>query len=827
MTDDSSASVSSAPNRSRPTDSQPVNNDPSNKVPGNNDKVSNSNSAALFVILLLFFVSGFCALVYQVVWQRMLGLFTGAETVSVSLITAACMLGMGVGSLAGGIICDKMQRRSSLILAFAVSELLIGLFGAGSKVLLYDFLYCRVPFLGDSRPLAFIVVFAALCLPTFFMGMTLPVISRAFITIIARAPISIAWFYALNTMGSAVGSLVAALFMVRNLGYEPSLYLSAALNLVCALGASIVGNRARRLASDQVDAECPAEPDHVQAPIDSEAAKSDGEELQEAALRPAVSQTMTGPRLAAWAAFSALSGFLALGLEILWFRLISVMLKANSMTYGWLLFLYLFGLAAGTLLGSKLLARRKNPASDFFLFQSLCSIYAVVALAFFVKNLGFDSVFKSLFEFFGQYDPIDFSAKIPPLKLLLQLYVFLPAALIVPPVTLMGMSFVSLQKVLQTDLKFVGRRISLVQTANIIGSTLGSLFVGLFALRYLKTSGTLRLFLLGGSIFLFMWFFGLIKEKLNKPALSAGLSLVLTAAAALGLFFYVPNAKEIWHKLHGYCSPGQFTMSEDHSGLAATGPVSWSPEHTFVYVNGQGHSELPYGRYHSQIGLLPVFLHPQPLDVAVIGLGSGNTLYASGANKLTRNITCFEIVEPTYDCLKKLNKMKPYKPLSRLLSDQRIRMVFADGRKGLQREGRKYDVIEQDPLRPYDSGSGMLYSKEHFENLKRYLKPGGIVAVWCPTQRTMRTVANSFPYVLSFGATMIGSMTPFEASKAQVLQRYDESRIPDYCEETGADCRALLSEILDQDNGRVSTAKFPAVELNHDLYPRDEYWVRQ
>ena len=794
------------------------------------------NTAALLVILVLFFVSGFCALVYQVVWQRMLGLFTGAETVSVSLITAACMLGMGVGSLAGGIICDKMRRRSSLILAFAASELLIGLFGAGSKILLYDFLYCQVPFLGDSRLLAFVVVFAALCLPTFFMGMTLPVISRAFITIIARAPISIAWFYALNTMGSAVGSLVAALFMIRNLGYEPTLYLSAGLNLICALGALIVGSRARRLASDQVAAESSPESKSKPEPEPesksmsepkADSVQSSREQLDKTGESQTLSQSMTGARLAAWAAFSALSGFLALGLEILWFRLISVMLKANSMTYGWLLFLYLFGLAAGTLLGSKLLARRKNPASDFFLFQALCSIYAVTALAFFVKSLGFDSVFKSLFEFFGQYDPIDFSAKIPPLKLLLELYVFLPAALIVPPVTLMGMSFVSLQKVLQTDLKFVGRRISLVQTANIIGSTLGSLFVGLLALRYLKTSGTLRLFVLGGSIFLFMWLYGLLQEKLKKKALSAGLSIVLTAAAALGLFYYVPNAKEIWHKLHGYCSPGQFTMSEDHSGLAATGPVSWSPEHTFVYVNGQGHSELPYGRYHSQIGLLPVFLHPQPIDVAVIGLGSGNTLYASGANQLTKNITCFEIVEPTYDCLKQLNKMKPYQPLSRLLSDKRIRMVFADGRKGLQRENRKYDVIEQDPLRPYDSGSGMLYSKEHFENLKRYLKPGGIVAVWCPTQRTMRTVANSFPYVLSFGAKMVGSMTPFAADKAQVLQRYDANRIASYCEETGADCRALLSEILDQDNGRVSTAKFPAVKLNHDLYPRDEYWVNQ
>jgi hypothetical protein len=59
-----------------------------------------------------------------------------------------------------------------------------------------------------------------------------------------------------------------------------------------------------------------------------------------------------------------------------------------------------------------------------------------------------------------------------------------------------------------------------------------------------------------------------------------------------------------------------------------------------------GQSEIPYGGIHTLLGALPALLHPRPEEVAVIGLGSGDTLFALGGRRETRHIACVEVVRP-------------------------------------------------------------------------------------------------------------------------------------------------------------------------------------
>src|SRR5262245_8952842 len=92
------------------------------------------------VLLLLFFASGFAALLYQVVWQRMLTLITGLDLQATTTIVTAFMLGMGLGSLAGGHLADRLPARR-LLVVFAVAELLIAAFALASKAIYIDWLY--------------------------------------------------------------------------------------------------------------------------------------------------------------------------------------------------------------------------------------------------------------------------------------------------------------------------------------------------------------------------------------------------------------------------------------------------------------------------------------------------------------------------------------------------------------------------------------------------------------------------------------------------------------------------------------------------------------
>src|SRR5437868_6401839 len=126
---------------------------------------------------VVFFASCFAALLYQVIWQRLLVFFSGADVYSVTLIVTAFMAGLGVGNLAGGYLADRLSRRLNL-LAFIGAEVAIMLFAAFSKWLFYDFLYRSHPAIGQSATLLWVVLFLVLLWPTFFMGVSLPVLAK-------------------------------------------------------------------------------------------------------------------------------------------------------------------------------------------------------------------------------------------------------------------------------------------------------------------------------------------------------------------------------------------------------------------------------------------------------------------------------------------------------------------------------------------------------------------------------------------------------------------------------------------------------------------------
>jgi predicted membrane-bound spermidine synthase len=112
-------------------------------------RIAVRSAAARRLALMVFFASGFAALVYQVIWQRLLVIFSGADVYSVTIIVAAFMAGLGLGSLGGGRLADRLSPQWNLRV-FALAELAVGLFGLASKTLYYDGLYGRFPDLAGA-----------------------------------------------------------------------------------------------------------------------------------------------------------------------------------------------------------------------------------------------------------------------------------------------------------------------------------------------------------------------------------------------------------------------------------------------------------------------------------------------------------------------------------------------------------------------------------------------------------------------------------------------------------------------------------------------------
>jgi predicted membrane-bound spermidine synthase len=725
-----------------------------------------------------FFLSGAAALVYQVVWQRILTLHTGIGVVSVALIVAAFMAGLGFGSHLGGLLSARVSPRRALRL-FALLELSVGLFAAISCRLYYDGLGTLAAGLYRTTAGAALAHFVAFLLPTTLMGMSLPFLVRATVRDTATASRVISGLYGVNVLGASAGALLAPWVLVRHLGMEGAALAGTAANLVAAAAALAAGHR--------------------HAP---------GAEAPPPAAGPAPAGTSRAGSLRVWTLLYALSGFLALSLEVLWFRLMDVGVKSTAFTFGTVLCLYLLGLGAGSLVGGRRAERLARPLEAFLDYQLLLLAFAGSAVALIVWLPPGTPVYRWFFDYW-RHDPFfqlgaDWNA-----AALLGLYGLLPLALFGAPTVLMGVSFGALQQAVQDDPATSGRKVGLLQAANIAGCTAGSLVTGLVLLERIGTASTLQLLVAGGTAL-----FLLVRAR------AAGVSrgLVARAAAVLLVLAALPSNDRLWKRLHGVTAdaPPSF-IGEDASALSVIVPgVEWRWR---VAVNGLPHSWLPYEGIHTLLGAVPALIHPAPEDIAVIGLGSGETAWAVACREETRSLRVFEIAASQPRLLRAVSAVAPFAGLAELLSDPRVATEAADGRRALARDERRYDIVQVDAMFRTSAGSGNLYSVEFFRLCASRLKPGGLVCTQKPSRRVGLTFAEALPHALDFGNIVVGSNDPLPidptAWEARLLQpevarRFDPAAMDGI--------RARLREAVPA--RRNPDAR---IGLNRDLFPRDEY----
>lgn len=763
------------------------------------------------VLLPVFFVSGFCALLYQMIWQRVLTFFGGADVFSVTLIVAAFMAGLGVGSLAGGLIADRLAPRRC-ILAFAAAEAAIAGFAVLSLPLFYDLLYLHGGATSLGAPARAALLFATLLVPTTAMGLSLPLLSRALTLDLGLSADRIGALYGWNTVGAALGSVVTVFVLVRVLGFSGAIFVGAAMNALCAVAGVVCALRmsAPRSADGSPAAPAGAEPAGDAAPRYS---------------------------LGRWLVLYAVSGFVALSLEIVWFRLLGTILKSNAFTFAILLCLYLLGVGGGALLGRRLARRSEAPEVVFLLLQGAIPLYACLSVGALVHGLGRVGLLDDLWRYLGSYEPLDLAAALRALVRavmpggesgpatagragrFLVLYGAVPLGLILPPTLLMGMSFPLLQKAVQVDLSGLGRRVGFLQAANIAGSTFGSVVTGLVLLDVIGTAWTLRLLALAG--------FGFLLGAAGR-ATSRGRASLLAAAGLAAALLVSPSAPLLWSRLHG--SEAAVLFAEDGSGLSVLKDESdraGGTRRTVVYVNGIGQSQLPYGGYHTLLGAFPVLLHPDPKHVVVIGLGSGDTLFGAGGRPSTERLDCVEIIAPQLQTLIELDRSGGDPGLRGLLRDPRVRFQFGDGRAVLMRSLEPADVIQADALRPTSAYSGNLYSFEYFSLVRSRLRPGGFGVSWGPTGRTRNAFIKAFPHALVIGDILIGSDRLIAFDPDAVRQRLADPLVAGYYARAGIDAAALLAPVLAA-TPRVYDPSFDRralVDVNADLFPRDEYLV--
>ncbi len=737
--------------------------------------VRESREGARFALVgAAFLLSGAAALVYQVVWQRLLAFHTGVGITSIALIVAAFMAGLGFGSHLGGVVSARVSPRAALRL-FAGIEIAVGLVAAFSCPFYYGWLARHASSLYSSTAGMAAAHFLALLVPTGLMGMSLPFLVRAMVTDTSTASRTIGTLYGVNVLGASLGALLAPWVLIRFFGMEGAVRAGVAANLLAAVAALLAGRGGVSAAGTETVPESPV--------------------------------SRTGPRsLLLWMALYALSGFCALSLEILWFRLTEVSLKSTAFTFGTVLCLYLLGLGTGSLLGGRISSRFAAPLRVFLDAQCLLLLYSALAVALLVWLPPGTPLYRWFFAYWRSGDFYQLGADWNVASLL-RLYLLLPLFLFGPPTVLMGISFAALQRAVQDDPRTSGRKVGFLQAANIAGCVAGSLFAGLLFLDRFGTTGSLRVLLLLGLVF----------AGVRGWQLAARAGLLWAGALGLAAFL-LPAPDALWRRLHGVAGEARPSfIGEDATAVSAVLPLETS--HWRVTVNGLPHSWIPFEGIHTLLGAVPAMIHPAPEEVAVIGLGSGETASAVASRRETREITVFEIAGAQPRLLRAVAGIARLPDLERFLRDERVRIVIADGRNALLRSERRYDLIQVDALYRTSAMSGNLYSVEFFRLCASRLKPGGIVCSQTPTRRAALSFAAGVPYAIDLGNIMVGSNEPMPIDvPAWQARLFAPEVLAWFGPEVAEGILARLREARPPWGNPRSRRG-----LNLDLFPRDEF----
>lgn len=696
------------------------------------------------VVLLLFFFSGAGALVYEVVWGRMLVLVFGGTSFAISTVLAAFMGGLALGSYLFGKLIDKrghplivygLLEAGIAIWALLVPSLL-GLLNSG-----YGVLYRELdPSFYVLSLLRFSLTFLVILVPTTLMGGTLPVLMRLLTATGALVGRTSALLYFANTSGAVIGTFTAGFTLIPTFGLRGTTHLAVLVNFTVALLAVYL---ARRVDFKSVAAASP-----------------------EAASGPAASFALTRPLERRLVLFVyAFSGLTALAYEVVWTRVLVSIIGTTTYAFTTMLTTFLLGLAIGSLAFSRLADRVESvrPLAVMQLFIAILALATIPMLgalpALFIKLQG-----PAGAGWWGQVG----------LRFALCLVAMLP------PTLLLGGVFPVVAKLYAGNAKGIGASIGRMYAFNTIGAILGSFLAGFVAIPLLGQQSTILVAVslnVSAALALVVFVRGPAARRILMVAACVA-ALLLTAAVpgmgfwdkkmmSSGVYLYGSEYETVDDLKKGMENARLLYFQEDKD---ATVSVWQEGSVKFMRINGK--TEASSGSdmlTQRMVGTLPLLFHPQPRDGLLIGLASGVTAGSMLRHPLER-LECVEIVRgmdraaevfsrENYDCL----------------NDPRFKLIESDGRNHLLLTDATYDVIVSQGSNPWVAGCVNLFTVEFFELARRHLNPGGIVGQWVQIYSMTR---EDFDLVLSTFHTVFPYVTVWQASEGDIVLLGSETELP-------------------------------------------------
>lgn len=676
------------------------------------------------ILFVCFFLSGAAALVYEVVWMRMLTQIFGSTAYAVATVLAAFMAGLALGSYVFGRLAS---RDKNLLRLYGILELGIGVYGFLAPRFFRSArgIYGPLFWLYDLSPmvfnlLLFVFSFILLAVPTFLMGATLPILSQFFVRTVAQLGRRVGDLYATNTLGAVFGCALAGYYLIPKLGLSGTVYTAALANLVIAaviILASSLRDRPEGVAAAETAAESASK--NPRSPL---------EWLLLAAI--------------------ALSGAAAMIYENAWTHALTLVIGGSVYSFTTMLLTFLIGLAVGGYLYARLFGARTVRVGAFGLIELGVGLTALATIPLFEK---LPLIFIRLNQSFGD-----------SFSMLLAMRVLLAFAVMFLPTLLLGMTFPLVVCLFTQNIYRVGSSVGTTYASNTLGAIVGA-FVGGFVL--LPLVGMQQSIVIGALLNLVVGWALLIADPRPGRALRLALGGAVAAAIAV-LALRAPSwdrsiltsGVTVYANRYTSIPTDSLRVEEMHrdrvlyyrEGLTATVSVHQA-QRNYRYFKTNGKVDGSYGDALTMLmtGYVPMLLHPDAKQVAVIGLGTGMTVKAVGAFPV-KKIDVLEIEPAIVEAAKFFGEKN-----GKILDDPRVRVIPSDGRNYLMAVPRLYDLIISEPSNPWIAGIASLFTKDFYAVARQKLAPDGVFTQWIhdysmspdDLRMVLRTFAESFPHV--------------------------------------------------------------------------------
>ena len=736
----------------------------------------------------IFFLSGACALAYQLAWIRLFSLEFGSTTLAVATVVSMFLGGLAIGAVWGGQIGANKRKA---LRTYGLLEL--GISGyALSSPLFFSTLLTSLGLVATSiyddtlAVTALRTLVAALLIlpPTFLMGATLPVLSAWLHQHSGGGTFRATTLYSWNTFGATAGTLTAGFVLLPHYGTQTTVALSGIVNLALAglalvLSVPYSGRRARIFSNSHNS-------------IAPSGFNSNGK------------STGTMPLLVGAAVAAAAAGTMAS--QVIWTRVATLVLGASVYAFTLVLATFLAGLGLGALITSWFLRGRPDSAQRVFIFLALGSATTLVAMGYVFPYLPVISAsIQHSFDLNESH------------RALLFVQLFLAACLILPATLLFGGLLPAALRAFGTTDRRLSKDIGAIYAWDVLGSIAGVLIAGFFLLPLL---GVVPALTIAASALLA----AAILVEVRK-GIRGGLKGV-TLASALGVFFWVGAADwdqqlmtsgvhsyaEAYRNLHSPQAFSEYLGERERllfyaDGLTATVSVvhrrgsdgsSYLLVATDGKIDGSSHFDMPTQRLAAHF---PILLHPDPVDIAIVGMGTGST---AGSASLHAN-THVQVVEIES---KMVDAARLFWPHNHSVHERdNVVITVTDGRLHLLRKRDTYDVVISVPSNPWLAGSADLFTADFFSRAATALKDGGIFAQWVQLygmsadnfKMVLRGFLKAFPesiLVTTIPETdvlLIGSREPLIFDVGKIALRMKDPQIASDL----ADARVGVDEIFD------------------------------